>query len=152
MPRILKTILRILLGAVFFYAGSISIRSPEQFADSIAGYRMLPAIAIVPLALTLPPLEILVGVFLIVGRPPRMATVAALLLTVVFIIALSSALARGLVIDCSCFGHETPSRWSMWFSLGRDVLLGGALAALYRDEFRRAPIWKESIPCAACKK
>jgi len=141
MPPILKTILRVSLGVVFLYAGSISIRSPQEFADTIANYRLLPSIAIAPLALTLPPLEMLVGLFLVIGRPPRMATFSALMLTVVFIIALSSALARGLVIDCGCFGHGTPSRSGMWFSLGRDVLVAGALAALYRDEFRRAAVY-----------
>jgi len=148
----LRTILRLLLGTVFLYAGSVSSRSPGEFSESIAGYRLPPAMAIVPLALTLPPMEMLVGLFLIIGRPRRMATFSALVLTLAFIFALGSALARGLVIDCGCFGHGTPSRSHMWLSLGRDALLAGALAGLYWSEFRQTPVCEISAACAGGKK
>ena len=147
-----KTAIRILLGTIFLYAGSISSRSPEEFSESIAGYRLLPAMAIVPLALTLPPMEMLVGLFLIIGRPPRMAAFSALVLTLAFIIALGSALARGLVIDCGCFGHSNPSRSHMWLSLGRDVLLAGTLAGLYWSEFRQTAVCEISAAGAGGKK
>lgn len=127
---------RILLGAIFVYAGFVSIRSPEEFSDSVAAYQLLPASAINLLALALPPFEMLAGALLIAGAWRRVATLSALVLTVVFAIALSSAIARGLTIDCGCFGHGAPSRMKMWISLGRDLLLGAALALLYRREHR----------------
>jgi hypothetical protein len=127
-----------LIGGIFLYAGSISIRSPQAFADSVVGYQLLPTVAINPLALVLPPMEMAVGALLIAGWPRRTATFSALFLTLIFIVALSSALARGLVIDCGCFGRGAPSRSAMWFSLGRDVLLGALLAAAYRYECRTA--------------
>jgi hypothetical protein len=129
---------RILIGGTFLYAASISIRLPEDFADSIAGYQLLPVLAINPVALTLPALEITIGALLIVGWPRRVATFSALILTIVFAMALGSALARGLTIDCGCFGHGTPSRIKMWLSLGRDLLLGTLLIARYRCESRTA--------------
>src|SRR5690348_3408640 len=98
-------VLRVILGAVFLYAGSISIRSVEQFADSVAGYQLAPVWGINTVALTLPLLEIATGAMLILGRPRRVALFSALVLTLIFAVALTSALARGLVIDCGCFGH-----------------------------------------------
>jgi len=128
--------IRTILGGIFLYAGSISIRTPEEFADSIAGYQLLPMPTINLLALTLPPLEILVGILLIAGLFRRVTTFSALLLTLVFIVALASAIARGLTIDCGCFGHEAPSRLRMWLALGRDVVFAMLLIRLYRGESR----------------
>lgn len=136
--RHVLTAARIILGGIFIYAGSISIQSPEQFAESTAGYQMLPTRLVNLFALALPPFEMLVGALLIFGWPKRIAIFSALVLTIVFIIALSTALARGLTIDCGCFGHGKPSRAGMWISLGRDVVMGFFLALLYRREWKPA--------------
>jgi hypothetical protein len=50
---------------------------------------------------------------------------------VIFCAAIASALARGLVIDCGCFGASIPSRERMWLDLGRDLLLVAAAATVY---------------------
>lgn len=131
---------RIILGAIFVYAGSISIGTPEQFADSVAGYQLLPASLINLFALAIPPFEILTGALLIFGWPRRIALFSAVMLTIVFIIALSWAIARGLTIDCGCFGHGKPSRSGMWISLGRDVVMVIFLALLYRREWKPAEV------------
>ena len=58
-------LLQFLLGAVFVYAGAVKLRDPLAFADSIATFKILPAFLVNPLALILPPLEVLTGVMLI---------------------------------------------------------------------------------------
>jgi uncharacterized membrane protein YphA (DoxX/SURF4 family) len=126
----------ILLGGIFLFAGSTSIRSPANFADSVAGYQLLSAPVINLVALTLPPFELLIGILLLLGWFRRAVTLAALMLSILFAVALASALARGLTIDCGCFGHGPPSRLGMWMALGRDVLMGGVLGLLYASEFR----------------
>jgi uncharacterized membrane protein YphA (DoxX/SURF4 family) len=134
--RYVQAGLRIVVGAIFFYGGFISIQSPTEFADSIAAYDLLPALTINSAALVIPPLEMIIGALLVVGRPRRVAVFSGLVLTIIFAIALTSALARGLVIDCGCFGHGSPSRMKMWIALGRDLFLGGLLVMLYRNERR----------------
>jgi putative oxidoreductase len=121
---------RIAVGAAFVYAGAIKFGDPLQFADNIASFKILPDSFINPLALSLPVFEVLSGVLLVVGWFRRPAALAIVIVTSVFLGAISSALARGLTIDCGCFGSGIPSRERMWLDFGRDTfLLVGALVS-----------------------
>jgi uncharacterized membrane protein YphA (DoxX/SURF4 family) len=131
--------MRLLLGAVFLYAGAIKLRDPQSFADSIATFRLLPEPLINPLALGLPDFELAVGLLLICGWLRRIASLAALCLTGVFAIALTSSLARGLPVDCGCFGSGVPSLYQGWISLGRDLILAALAANLYLRNAAAAP-------------
>lgn len=124
--RWVRIVLRMILGGVFLYAGILKMQSPQTFADRIAGFQLLPDAGINLLALSLPVFEIAVGAMLIIGFQIEMAAFSVLILCTVFAVALISALARGLKIDCGCFGSGTPSTLKTWFSLGRDILLAGA--------------------------
>jgi uncharacterized membrane protein YphA (DoxX/SURF4 family) len=120
-----QLILRVIAGGVFIYAGVLKALAPQEFADNIAAYQLLPVAFINLLTLSLPVFEIITGLMLITGFQLRIAAFSALVLSMVFGVALGSALARGLKIDCGCFGSGSPSTLKTWFSLGRDALLGG---------------------------
>ena len=117
------------LAAIFVYAGIDKIRDPGQFADNIAGFAILPAALINLFALTLPLFEIACGLMLLLPLTRRVASLAIVLVSVMFFAALLSALLRGLTLDCGCFGVGAPSRPKMWLELGLDVAL--FTAALY---------------------
>jgi len=122
------------LAATFIYAGIDKIRDPLQFADNIAGFAILPAVLINLLAMGLPPFEIACGILLLTPRTRRVGALAVTIITVMFIIALSSALLRGLTLDCGCFGVGAPSRSRMWLELALDaVLLSGAVFVYLRS-------------------
>ncbi len=122
------------VAAVFIYAGIDKIRDPLQFADSIAAFAILPAALINLLAMGLPPFEIACGLLLIGPWTRRVGSLAVAVILVVFIIALSSALLRGLTLDCGCFGAGAPSRPRMWLELALDAaLLSGALFVYLRS-------------------
>jgi len=122
------------LAAIFIYAGADKIRDPLQFADNIAGFAILPAVLINLLAMGLPPFEIACGILLLTPRTRRVGALAVTIITVMFIIALSSALLRGLTLDCGCFGVGAPSRSRMWLELALDaVLLSGAVFVYLRS-------------------
>ena len=123
--------LRWILGLVFVYAGVAKLLAPLDFADSIAGFLILPPAAVNLLALVLPPFEIMIGALLFVGWRTRAAALAVLFLTTVFASAMVFALIRGLSVDCGCFGGGASSRLHTWTSLGRDLFLLGAAAFLY---------------------
>lgn len=129
--RWLRLGLRLLLGGVFIYAGTLKIISPQPFADSIATFRLLPAPFIDLLALGLPIFEVVVGGLLLFGIRVRAAALGVLMMTGVFALALASALVRGLPVDCGCFGSGAASVTQSWVSLGRDLLLGAAAWVLY---------------------
>lgn len=52
----------------------------------------------------MPALEVAVGVLLIAGLGLRMVAAVSLLLLLAFIAGIASVWARGLSIDCGCFG------------------------------------------------
>lgn len=131
---IASLVLRLIAAGVFLYAGSKKLGAPQELADSIAAYQLLPAQLIDLFALGLPPLELIIGCLLLIGWQRRVAAFSGLVLTGVFLAALSSAIARGLAIDCGCFGAGAPSKSGLWLALLRDVALGAGLLFVYIRE------------------
>lgn len=119
----LVLICRLVVGGAFIYAGILKMLGPVEFADAIASFQLVPDVWIGLVALGLPPLEVVAGAMLIIGCQVRMAALTILGMTVVFAAALIQALARGLEVDCGCFGAGDSSVASMWLSLGRDLVL-----------------------------
>ncbi len=139
-PSFAGQLIRWTLAGVFLYAGAAKlVQPPTGFADSIASFRLLPTAWIVPAALALPPFELLAGGALLVGRPRRLGACSTLLLGTVFLAALAQAIARGLTVDCGCFGAGAnwpplASGQRMWFDLARDILIVAASLFVYRHE------------------
>ena len=118
----LTWVARILLGGIFVYSGAVKLLQPLEFAGNIAAYQLLPHFANVFFAATLPWVECFCGLMLIVGWRTRPAAFMLVGMMVVFLIALSSAMVKGLVIDCGCFQvgvSEDPP--PLWISLIRDL-------------------------------
>src|SRR5690242_10825222 len=104
---------RLALGGVFVYAGVLKIADPVAFAGSIAAYKIVPYFASYLAAAILPWVEVISGALLIAGVRVRSGALVIALLNVVFMLALGSAIARGLDIDCGCFrqGGAKTSPW-----------------------------------------
>jgi uncharacterized membrane protein YphA (DoxX/SURF4 family) len=101
----LATAGRLLLGGVFLLAGLLKMPDPAAAVRAVRAYRLLPEALVAPVAFGLPVLEIAVGLALLLGVFVRTAAIAAAVLLVVFVAAVGSAWARGLQIDCGCFGN-----------------------------------------------
>jgi uncharacterized membrane protein YphA (DoxX/SURF4 family) len=95
---------RVLLGLVWIVAGASKITDLGDAVRSVRAYRLLPEWAVPAVGAGLPFLEIALGVLLIVGFGVRLGAVVSAALLVVFITGIASASARGLRIDCGCFG------------------------------------------------
>ena len=118
---------QIALGIIFVVAAWPKIVDPPSFAHMIYNYRILPAGLINISALTMPWVEIVVGLCLILGlwvKPARWIVAAML---VVFIIAISINLMRGNAIDCGCFDTSAANKTyeerirDMWIVIIRDI-------------------------------
>ncbi|HEX8154730.1 MAG TPA: MauE/DoxX family redox-associated membrane protein [Thermoanaerobaculia bacterium] len=98
------------LGAIFIVAALPKITDPPSFAHMIYNYRVLPAPLVNISALTMPWIELLAGLALVLGvwRHAARNVIAALLVT--FIIAIAFNLARGNNIDCGCFDVSAANR------------------------------------------
>jgi uncharacterized membrane protein YphA (DoxX/SURF4 family) len=105
MRRWLLLILRNVLGLVFLYAAYSKLRQPWLlFAMAIDAYRLLPEWAVVTLARALPWCELALGILLLTGFWLRQVAFAASLLLIVFFGVMLRSYAKGLEIDCACFG------------------------------------------------
>jgi uncharacterized membrane protein YphA (DoxX/SURF4 family) len=101
---LVSTVARLVLGAVLLVAGFLKIEDPEASRQAVAAYELLPKALEQPVGWGLPFFEVAVGILLIVGFGTRITALAGGVLMVLFIAAVSSAWARGLAIDCGCFG------------------------------------------------
>lgn len=121
--------IRIVIGAVFIYAGVRKVGDPQAFADSIATFRLLPVAAINHVALALPWFEIAAGFMLVTGWRWQTAALAIIGLTLLFAIGITSAMVRGIEVDCGCFGNSQTGGAAT--SLIRDVLILILMSAVY---------------------
>ena len=112
---------RIVLGGIFSYAAVLKIADPVSFAGSVAAYHILPYFASYLTAAVLPFLELFCGILLVTGYRVKGGAMIITALNLVFMLALVSAIARGLDIDCGCF-REGGSKTSPWLALGRDAV------------------------------
>ena len=129
------SIIRIALGAVFLYAGALKAFDVRGFAGSIEAYRILPYFGTYLAASVLPWIEILSGVLLVTGWRARTGAAVTIILNTVFILAMASAVARGLEIDCGCFrqGAKDPPL----LAIARDLLFIAMAALVLWQENRR---------------
>ena len=100
-------IARLILGGVFIYASLDKIAHPVEFAKAIGNYHVVPFGLENLMALALPWLELIAGICLIAGIMVDGATIMVILMNIVFIFAISQALARGISIECGCFSVTT---------------------------------------------
>ena len=104
---------RIILGVIFIYASYDKISHPKAFAEIVYNYQILPDPLINVTAILLPWLELLTGIFLIMGFWMQGTVIWCNILLVVYIGALCFNLARGLDINCGCFSTTKGSSISI---------------------------------------
>lgn len=97
-------ICRLLLGGVLLVAGGLKAFKPSESAGAVAAYKILPTNLAHLIGYALPWLEIAIGILLIIGLSTRFAAVIGTGVMIIFIAAIISVWARGILIDCGCFG------------------------------------------------
>ncbi len=123
---------RLALGGVLLYAGYLKAFTPDKSMMAVRAYELLPIWLANAFGLVLPWLEIGAGLLLIIGISVRYAAIFGSALMIAFIFAVSQAWARGLSIDCGCFGDGgavDPSETKYLETILRDT--GLALLGFY---------------------
>lgn len=95
---------RLVVGGVWIAAGVLKLPDPTENVRAVRAYQLLPESVVPTVGLGLPILEILVGGCLVLGLLTRGFAVLSALMLVAFMVGISSAWARGLEIECGCFG------------------------------------------------
>ena len=101
---VVGTVARLGLAAVFLVSGVLKAVDPDAAYVAVRAYDVLPKAGVALVAGILPWLEVVLGLLLLVGLATRVVAVASAGLLVVFIAGVTQAWARGLSIDCGCFG------------------------------------------------
>ena len=132
--RTASLVARILLGVIFLVSGAEKLAGMEAYALAISKYDMLPASFSNIFAALVVWAEIAIAVLLIAGAAVRGAALLTGGLLTMFIIAVLSAMLRGLEIDCGCFqpGSGTEPEQVGWPKIFENLaLLAAAVFLIY---------------------
>lgn len=117
-------IARLVLGAIFVYAAYAKLLEPWQlFAMNIDSYNVLPLAMAETAAHFIPWFEMLLGLWLISGVWLRVSGTIASAVLLTFIVLMARAYAKGMQINCGCFGSGEAISW-------KTLLRDGSMAAL----------------------
>jgi uncharacterized membrane protein YphA (DoxX/SURF4 family) len=117
---------RLVLGAVWLYAGAAKLLDPAQSVAAVRAYELLPGSFVQPVGQLLPVIEVVVGAMLVLGLLTRGAAVISAILFALFIIGIASVWARGMTIDCGCFGgggYDPDAASEYPWEIARDAVL-----------------------------
>jgi uncharacterized membrane protein YphA (DoxX/SURF4 family) len=101
---VVGTLARFGLAAVWLVSGLLKAADPDQTYVAVRAYDVLPDAGVEVVAALLPWVELALGVLLLVGVGTRLVAALSAGLLVVFVAGVAQAWARGLSIDCGCFG------------------------------------------------
>ena len=118
--KYLSFLLRYYLGFLFITGGISKISYPSGFAETLVSYQIVPYWSVNFFAIALPWVELVCGVFLIIGLRTRAVAVIISILLATFATGLLINLIRGAAIYCGCFSNAG-DRIS-WWDVPRDLL------------------------------
>ncbi|MFJ8628056.1 MauE/DoxX family redox-associated membrane protein [Kitasatospora sp. NPDC093550] len=137
----LSTVVRLGLAVVWGWAGLAKVSDPAEAAQAVRAYEILPEGLVKPIGYGLPFLELALALLLVIGLGVRLVAGVSAVLLLVFIAGIASAWARGISIDCGCFGgggHVDESKTEYLQEILRDtgfLLLSGWLLWRPRTRF-----------------
>jgi protein-disulfide isomerase len=100
----LGTVVRLFLGAVWIWAAWSKLQQPRTFVQAVRAYDVTPEWLSKAIGYGLPVLELCIGVLLIAGVAVRLCAAVSAALFVAFLVGIVQAAARGIQIECGCFG------------------------------------------------
>ncbi|MER5345417.1 MauE/DoxX family redox-associated membrane protein [Streptomyces mirabilis] len=128
---------RLLLAAVLAYAGLVKMGDLTEAGRTVALYRIVPDDSAQLVGGVLPFVEVALALLLVAGLATRAAAAGAAVLLVAYVAAIASVWARGMSIDCGCFGGggtlSGGAARGYALDIARDLPLLGAAALLIRN-------------------
>ena len=144
--HLITVLLRMALSAVFGVAGVTKLLDPSGTREAVKNFGSPEPLA-PALSIALPIVELAIAAGLLFASTARSSALAALLILMLFVVAISVNLARGQTHDCHCFG-QLYSRPLGWPTLARNVVFAlGAAVVLWRAESTPGP----SIPATLAR-
>jgi uncharacterized membrane protein YphA (DoxX/SURF4 family) len=104
-----STVARAVIGLVFAFSGFTKVVDIDGTVRAVRNYRILPEAIVPTVGTALPVLELALAVLLLTGLLTRLAAIITVPLSAAFFLGVASAWARGLTIQCGCFGNGGPT-------------------------------------------
>ncbi|WP_017622155.1 MauE/DoxX family redox-associated membrane protein [Nocardiopsis chromatogenes] len=114
---------RVALAGILAFAAYTKL-PPALSIQSVEAYQLFPSGVAEFIGITLPMVEFALALLLLLGLATRYVAAATGLLMLVFIAGIASAWARGLTIDCGCFGTGgavAPGETAYGLDIARDI-------------------------------
>jgi uncharacterized membrane protein YphA (DoxX/SURF4 family) len=155
---------RLLIGGIFVYAGYAKLTQPNHnlwpwfmlkfsvaanlstFAFQVESYKVLGPEASSFVAHTLPYVEIVLGLLLLVGWGLRIWATAVSAILLGFLTVVTRAYLLHMDINCGCFGTPEPLTIMTVLRDGALVALAVAMTVLAYQEVRRPHPWAANGP------
>lgn len=106
MLDIISFIARFGMAWVWIEAGVHKLGKTLDMTQAIKGYGIFTPEWAGYLATVIGPLEVIGGVLLLLGLFLRRSSIVATIVLLLFMVGIAQAWARGLDIDCGCFGYD----------------------------------------------
>jgi uncharacterized membrane protein YphA (DoxX/SURF4 family) len=132
---------RLALAAVYLVAAVPKLADPATFARDIDNYHALPVDWAGVAAVVLPPLELVVAAALLLGVHARGAALVSAGMLTAFAAAMGQAIARGIDLDCGCFGSALAMHVSGWSILRNVVLAALSLPIVLGPDLGPREVW-----------
>ena len=126
----LSLALRLLVGGVLVFSAVTKLPLHSQFVGVVEGYNLLPGPLAEAYALALPWVELLVGVYLVLGILLRPSAAVTILMGISFTVANVSAIIQGEQFCASCFGEAFPLLVSQALTLDILIIIAALLLLL----------------------
>jgi len=111
---------QLVVGVLFLAAALAKIGDPASLAREVHNFRIVPFWSEHLVAITLPWVELVAGLALVLGVRARAGAWLAGALLVGFTAGVALAMARGLNFECGCFGTAAGTRIG-WSKLGENL-------------------------------
>jgi uncharacterized membrane protein YphA (DoxX/SURF4 family) len=147
----ITTIFRVGFGGFLLYAGGLKALDPAASANATAAYKILPTDLAHFFGYILPWFEVALAIFLILGIFVRASAIASGLLMLMFIGAIASVWARGMLIDCGCLGgggaidpsKATEARIAYAVDIARDAAFVGMCLYIFKYPYGKFSLDKK---------
>lgn len=141
---------RFVLATLFALAAVPKLLDPTSFARDVENYHLLPPELVALVAVLLPPVELVLALALVTGVHARGAAILTGGLLLAFAGGMAQAIARGIDLDCGCFGSALAMEVSGWTIARNLVLFGLAMLVVMAPDvpFRR-PSSRAASPAPA---
>lgn len=113
---------QILLGLLFVYAALAKISDVPAMAREVHNFHLVPLWSEHLIAMTVPWVELVAGLAMVLGIAPRAGAWVSGTLLIVFTVGVAAAMARGLSFECGCFGTASGMRVG-WSKLGENAAM-----------------------------